>query len=132
LFEHNDSKLAPIALRETVIEALGRTLEWGRVLRNLAPAFARFLDRAGTREVLDLCSGTGSPAAILVREMEDAGLAPAHFLLTDLQPHPDTWARLASEHRPWIDFVPEPIDATQIPDSVGQGRARVIINAFHH
>jgi len=132
LFEHNDTPRVPLALRETVIEALGRTLAWGRILRGLAPPFARFLEATGAREVLDLCSGTGSPAAILATEMERAGLSPPKFLLTDLQPHPETWADLKREHARVIDFVPTPVDATRISPELGQGRARVIINALHH
>jgi len=131
-FEHNDSAFAPVALRETVIETLGRTLAWGRVLRSLAPPFARFLERAGTSQVLDLCAGTGRPAAILGTELERAGHAPPQFLLTDLQPHPETWTALRDQHPTWIDFVPDPVDATHIPDAIGHGRARVIVNSFHH
>jgi hypothetical protein len=134
LFEFNDLPWAPPALRETIVEGLSRTLEWGHVLRNLVPPFREFLDRAKTHEVLDLCSGAGGPAAILVRELERSGaLGPkTTFLLTDLHPHPETWQSLREAQPGLVDFVAEPVDATRISESLGGGRARVIINSFHH
>lgn len=132
LFEFNDSPWAPVALRETVIEALSHTLAWGRILEGLVPPFREFLRRAGVDQVLDLCSGAGGPAAILAEEIARAGAAPPRFLLTDLQPHAEAWARLRGERPDVVDFVAEPVDATRIPQDVGRGRARVVINALHH
>lgn len=132
LFEWNDSRWAPVALRETVIEALSQTLEWGHWLRGLVTPFERFLAATGARDVLDLCSGAGGPAAILARELTRSGARPPRFLLTDLQPHPEAWARLRDDLPGILDFVSEPVDATRIPSELGRGRARVIINALHH
>jgi len=130
LFELNDSAWAPPALRETIVEALSRTLAWGRILEKLAPPFREFLDRTGAEDVLDLCSGAGGPAAILAGVLARSGRAP-QFLLTDLHPHPEIWERLREEH-PTVDFVRESVDATKIPAGLGAGRARVVINALHH
>jgi hypothetical protein len=132
LFEFNDSPWAPVALRETVIEALSRTLAWGRILQGVVAPFREFLEATGANEVLDLCSGAGGPAAILARELTRAGTRPPRFLMTDLQPHPEAWARIREEHPGVIDFVAEPVDATRIPPSLGAGRARIVINALHH
>ena len=132
LFEFNDSPWAPVALRETVIESLSRTLQWGRVLEGLVGPFRSFVEQAGVDQVLDLCSGAGGPAAVLVREMGRAGKKPPRFLLTDLQPRPELWSKLRDAHPEAIDFVAEPVDATRIPEAIGKGRARVIVNSFHH
>jgi hypothetical protein len=132
LFELNDSPWAPVALRETIIESLSRTLAWGRILEGLVAPFREFVERARASEVLDLCSGAGGPAAILADEIARAGGRAPRFIMTDLQPHPQVWARLRDAHPGTIDFVAEPIDATRIPRAVGEGRARVIINALHH
>jgi hypothetical protein len=131
LFEFNDQSWAPLALRETIVEGLSRTLEWGHILEHLAPPFREFLQRAGTHEVLDLCSGAGGPASILARELERAG-TPVKFLLTDLHPHPESWQSLRASQPGVVDFVPDSVDATHIPEALGGRRARVIINSFHH
>ncbi len=132
LFEFNDSPWAPAALRETVIEALSRTLAWGRMLSGLVGPFREFVAQTGATEVLDLCAGAGGPAAILAGEIARAGATPPRFLMTDLQPHPEAWARLRAAHPGCIDFVSGPVDATRIPEGLGAGRARVVINALHH
>jgi hypothetical protein len=132
LFEFNDSAWAPPALRESIVEALSRALAWGRMLRGLTGPFAAFLDQTGADAVLDLCSGAGGPAAILARELARQGLRAPRFLLTDLHPHPDAWARLAAEHPGVVEYEAAPVDATRIPEALGAGRARVIINALHH
>lgn len=132
LFEFNDSAWAPAALRELLIEALSRTLAWGRVLRTLAPPFASFVEQTGVREVLDLCAGAGGPAAILARELREAGRTPPRFLLTDSFPHPEAWEALHRADPDAIGYVSDPLDATVIPRELGAGRARTMINALHH
>ncbi|GMU60960.1 MAG: hypothetical protein AMXMBFR34_27230 [Myxococcaceae bacterium] len=131
LFEFNDSPWAPKVLRDTVVEALSRSLKWGRVLDGLVEPFSDFLGRCGTNEVLDLCAGAGGPAAVLSEALSRRGV-PAHFLLTDLFPQVPHWEALRRERPGQIDFAPEPVDATGIPSTLGGARARAIINALHH
>jgi hypothetical protein len=132
LFEFNDAPWAPRPLRDTIVESLSRTLAWGHHLSGLVAPFEEFAARAGVHEVLDVCSGAGGPARILVGEIRRAGRTPPRFVLTDLHPQLDEWerARFAFPHD--LSFVGTPVDATSIPASLGLGRARVIINSFHH
>ncbi len=132
LFEWNDSPWAPEPLRETIVEALSRTLRWGHILRGASGPFRAFLDATGATEVLELCSGAGGPASILAEELSRAGVSPPRFILTDLHPHASAWARQKALLPAAIDFIAEPVDATRIPGELGRGRARVIINALHH
>jgi hypothetical protein len=131
LVELNDLSATPVVLRDTIVESLSRALRWGHMLRGLVTPFRDFLAAAGTSEVLDLCAGAGGPAAVLAEELGARGAAP-RFLLTDLFPRPAAWAGLRVEHPGVIDFVEDPVDATAIPSALAAGRARVVINAFHH
>lgn len=133
LFEFNDLAMVPAAWRESVVEALGRTLDWGGMLHELVPHLARFYSEARVREVLDLGAGTGSPASILVRELLDLGVEPPRTYLTDLFPLIEKWRVLKQQRAPYLDFIPEPVDATRIDArTIGQGRARQLINILHH
>lgn len=132
LFEFNDSSWAPAVVRDTIVEALSRTLAWGRVLRGLVAPFEAFLAAAGTDEVLDLASGAGGPASILAAEILRAGRTPPRFVLTDLYPRQEAWERARAALPSFIDYELEPVDATNIPERIAIDRARVIINAFHH
>jgi hypothetical protein len=130
LFEFNDARWVPEALRETVVSALSRTLRWGRVLDGLVDPFARFLNRAGTHEVLDLCAGAGGPAAIFSDALAGRGVG-ARFVLCDLYPRVEAWRELA-RGSPGLGFLDVPVDATTLDSSVGRGHARSIVNALHH
>lgn len=131
LVEVNDHAAAPAVLRDTLVEALSRALRWGRMLEGLVAPLGEFLAAAGTDEVLDLCAGAGGPAEVLAGELARAGRAP-RFLLTDLYPRPHAWEEARRAHPGIIDFVATPVDATAIPTELGHGRARMVVNAFHH
>lgn len=130
-FELNDQPWVPSVLRDTIVETLSRTLRWGRVLEGLADPFCQFLDRAGTSEVLDVGSGAGGPASILAERLHARG-RDVRFLLSDLFPRVDVWRRLQHEQPHNITFVAEPVDATAIPASLSDGRARALLNVLHH
>ncbi len=132
LFEFNDAPFVPKVLQRTIISTLSRTLRWGRMLDGLVQPFVDFLHASGTREVLEVAAGAGEPAAVLVEALLARGEMPPTFTLTDLQPQPEAWSELSSRYPARITFIPEPVDATNIEPSLGRGRARVIINAFHH
>lgn len=130
LFEFNDAPWAPVALRETIVEALSNTLRWGHMLDGLVAPLARCLQSAGTTKILDLCSGAGAPADVLCTAMVKRS-HDVNFLMSDLFPATDKWEQLTAANRR-LSFVREPVDATRIPSELGKGRVRVIINALHH
>lgn len=132
LFEFNDLHALPASLRDSIVELLGRTLRWGRVFDRLVGPFETFLANAGTREVLDIASGSGEPASILIAAIRKDGRMPPHFCLTDLHPRVEAWEAVRASAPDDIDFVREPVDATSVPDPLAHGRARVVLNALHH
>lgn len=131
LFEFNDLAWVGADLRDTIVESLGRGLRWGHTLSGMVEPFAEFLSAARTDRVLDLCAGAGAPAEILISEFRRAGRKPPDILLSDLYPRLGAWRRL-TESEPAISACLSPVDATAIPSDLGAGRARAIINAFHH
>ena len=102
------------------------------MLRGVVQPLCELLDESGATEVLDLASGAGGPAQVLVEEMKASGRSSPRFLLTDLQPHVEEWAALKQLHPESIDFVAEPVDATRIPHALSRGRVQLVINALHH
>jgi hypothetical protein len=69
---------------------------------------------------------------ILVDDLLAAGVTPPRFVLTDLNPQVETWKALKRRHPRYIDFVPEPVDATRLPPELARGRGAIVINALHH
>jgi hypothetical protein len=101
------------------------------MLDGLVEPLARFLSEANTRELLELGSGAGGPARILCRALARRGVA-ARFVLSDLHPRVDAWAAARAGQPESIDFEPTPVDATHVPPALARGRARSLINVFHH
>ncbi len=132
LFEFNDLSFVPEALRETIVETLGRTLDLGQMLYNLVPHLARFYTEGDIKHVLDLGSGTGTPSTILVRELEALAIQPPRTTLTDIYPQPKLWETHQQHFPEHIDFLTTPVDATAIDASLSHGKARQLINIFHH
>jgi hypothetical protein len=130
-FEWNDLAWAPHWLREGIVEILGLGLRWGKIYVPVAPIFARFLERAGTREVLDLASGSGEPCSILIAALEKQGFEPPRFTVSDLFPNVASLSAVAARHPGKIDVVERSVDATDVPPEIDRP-ARTIVTAFHH
>ena len=94
LFEFNDESWAPEALRALIVESLGRTLRWGRMLRGVVDPFLAFTREHKITRVLDLASGSGAPVELLIEECLARGETPPKFILTDLYPRPGEWERI--------------------------------------
>jgi hypothetical protein len=132
LFEFNDSEWCPPSLRDTIVEALSRSLEWSGVIRGLVPVLDRFVRECGMRDILELCAGAGQPAAVLCRALGDHVDPPVRIVLTDLFPRVESWETVRRTNPARLTYISEPVNATAIPQAVGTGRARMMLNAFHH
>lgn len=80
-------------------------------------------------------SASGSGAGRSMREDLNSGNSDAvQFVLTDLHPHIPDWTEAAKRSEN-LTFVPRPVDATNAPPDLTDGRKKVfrLFNlAFHH
>jgi SAM-dependent methyltransferase len=131
LIELTDMPWLPTPLRDTVIESLGRTLDWGRMLAGMIDPFCHFVEASGAREVLDVCAGSGGPARVLAAQLASRG-QQVKLVLSDLYPRLGEWRAIAAELGDGVSFIAESVDATAIPQELSRDRARMVVNAFHH
>jgi hypothetical protein len=127
LQEIHDHPRFPVFLRDLVTDALQSLWGFGNSYRPILSRLLAGMNRTGSHEVLDLCSGGGGPWPRLARELEgESGFA---VRLTDKYPNRSgfAWASATSTH---VQFEPSPVDATRIPPSL-QG-FRTIFSSFHH
>jgi hypothetical protein len=130
-FEFNELAGCPAFVRDSIVEALGAGLRWGGMYDAVGPIFAEFLSRSGADAVLDVCSGSGEPASILLDALARAGAPGPRFALSDLFPNVPALEVVAARHPGRVEVVRAPVDATAVPTEVDRG-ARTIISAFHH
>jgi hypothetical protein len=131
LFEFHDQPWVPAVVRDSVVESLGRTTAWSRLLQGLVLPLRSFLGKVGRHELLELCSGSGAMARLWLDEFARQGLAAPDFLLSDLFPRVRHWRELCKDTAR-LSFSATPVDAAQVPPDVGSGRPRLIANALHH
>jgi len=133
LQEIHDHPAFPAPLRNLVTDALQSLWEFGNSYKPVLPRLLDGMERAGTREVLDLCSGGGGPWLRLAREPElrrAAGIAFGIAVrLSDKYPNLGAFER-ASAVSDLLRFEPAPVDATDIPASLPG--FRTIFSSFHH
>jgi len=95
----------------------------------LIPILATTLQRTGTRQILDLCSGAAGPWLWLHPVLAEMGLSVS-VCLTDKYPNMEAFGRSSRLTHEAISYHPQPVDATRVPGEL-QG-FRTMFTAFHH
>ena len=130
LFEIHDHPWFPAPLRDLVTDALQALWSFSNLYQPIVPLLRDALSRAGTKEVLDLCSGGGGPWQQLVRDLERDQHFPINVRLTDKYPNREAFRRAHSDSNARIGFDPRSIQATDVP--ADQKGFRTMFSSFHH
>ncbi|MBF0119602.1 MAG: hypothetical protein HQK79_12255 [Desulfobacterales bacterium] len=130
-FEFNELSSCPKFIRDCLIEILGNAIRWGNIFGGVGPIFKEFCDKCGCETILDICSGSGEPASILIESLYKQDVPAPNFVISDLFPKIHAMEEVAKKHPGKIEIVRDPVDATDVPKMFDQP-ARTIINAFHH
>lgn len=130
LIEIHDQTWFPGFLRDAVTDTLQFILNVGNLYRPIVPRLRRALEDAGTRRVVDLCSGGGGPWLRLYRIFEEEENFPVDVRLTDKYPNRAAFEQVQIVSRNKIKPHAEPLDARQIPPEL-EG-FRTLFTSFHH
>jgi hypothetical protein len=95
----------------------------------VVPILAAALQRTGTRQVLDLCSGAADPWLWLQPVLTKRGVSVS-VCLTDKYPNVEAFRPLNRLTHQSISFHPQSVDTTRVPESLTG--FRTIFSAFHH
>lgn len=128
LFEFEDLGWFPGSIRDLGTDILRTLWEMGIAVPVL-PRLQAFLERTGSREVIDLCSGGGGPAIALTRGLARRGI-DIRLTLTDKYPNLQAFRDAARRTNGRIRFRTEPVDATAVPADLGG--PRTMFGALHH
>ena len=129
LFEFLDQPWYPPLFRRMQADYLQAVATRGAGPSYLVPLICKVLHASGTTQIVDLCSGASGPWARLAPQLAEAGVAVI-VKLTDRYPSPDAIRRWADSGSGKIEYVPNPVDALDVPSHlVGM---RTIFEGFHH
>jgi hypothetical protein len=133
LFEWEDQPWLPTVLRDFITDHL-RFHFASDDARPLHRAMAALLHdamrKAGTREIVDLCSGGGGPLLAVQRCLRDELDFETTVTLTDLYPNIPAFELLEHSSPESIHGLREPVSAFDVPPTL-RG-IRTLFTAFHH
>jgi hypothetical protein len=129
LFEFTDLAWYPQTFRRIQTDYLQFVATLGSGHKYLIPLLIKAMQQAGTMEILDLCSGGTGPWMRLLEHFKLAGL-DMRIKLTDKYPHPEAVHAWTGTTRQEIEYLAEPVDATNIPSHL-KGM-RTLFEGFHH
>lgn len=128
-FEFMDLKYYPDVLREVMTDTLTNITMYVPIFDRVAPLITDVMDKTGTNEILDLCSGAGGPwgrlFGLVKKEKSNARLT-----FTDLYPNPKCMSRFPKSYMNKITYEPEPINALDVPEN--RRGVRTFFGSFHH
>ena len=129
LIEIEDQDWCPRTFRDATTDYLQFALAATKPYAVLIPILATTLQRTGTRQILDLCSGAAGPWLWLRPVLAEMGLSVS-VCLTDKYPNMEAFGRSSRLTHEAISYHPQPVDATRVPGEL-QG-FRTMFTAFHH
>lgn len=129
LFEFTDLPRYPRVFRRMQTDYLEFVATRGSGQAGLVPMLVKAMQHAGTTEIVDLCSGGAGPWRRQQRQLAEAGW-PVRIKLTDKYPHPAALRGWAATSQPGVEYVPDPVDALDVPPSL-KGM-RTLFEGFHH
>lgn len=94
------------------------------------PLLQELLERTSQRHITDLCSGAGGGIEGVQQALSLRMGTTIRVTLTDLYPNLGAYRYLQQTSGGALDFVPQPVDATAVPDNITG--VRTIFSSFHH
>jgi hypothetical protein len=129
LHEIHDHPGFPTPLRDLVTDGMQALWNFGNTYKPILGNLLRGMEQAGTRDVLDLCSGGGGPWIRLARDPALHANPGMVVRLTDRYPNQTAFAS-AGTTSSQLRFESSPVDATSVPAQLPG--FRTIFSAFHH
>jgi len=129
LFEFTDLPWYPKTFRCIQTDYLQFVATRGSGYKSIMPLLTKAMKSAGTNDIVDLCSGGTGPWARLKEQFQQAGWS-VNIKLTDKYPNHEAVQRWAGVSCPGIEYLAEPVDATNVP--VCLKGMRTLFEGFHH
>lgn len=127
-FEIMDFKWFPSFLRDIITDTI-KVSEDSTIFDRIVPVIVEAMEKSGTNNVIDLCSGGGGPwfrlFGLVKKEVPDFNLT-----FTDLYPNKKTVDSIPIEFREKMEYIMKPVDAMNVPEDLNG--VRTFFGSFHH
>ncbi len=129
LFELEDQKWFPNLLRGLITDLLQYQLTLWEVYKPIIPELKKLIQTTNCNHFIDLCSGSGG-ALLQIQKTLAQEECQISIILTDKYPNVEAFQKIRKLSNNQINFCPESIDATSVPNDL-KG-IRTIFTSFHH
>ncbi|HKX60607.1 MAG TPA: class I SAM-dependent methyltransferase [Verrucomicrobiae bacterium] len=129
LIEIEDQEWCPRVIRDALTDYLQFNLTRMQPYAPMTSILCTALERTGSRQIVDLCSGGGGPWLWLHPVLMRKGLSTS-VCLTDKYPNLEAFEEWSRTTDRAIGFHAGPVDATRVPGEL-EG-FRTMFTAFHH
>jgi hypothetical protein len=129
LIEIHDQDWCPRTVRDGETDYLQFVIATTKPYAAMVPILAAALQRTGTRQVLDLCSGAAGPWLWLQPVLAERGVSVS-VRLTDKYPNLEAFRRSNRLTHQSISYYSQSADATRVPEELTG--FRTMFSAFHH
>lgn len=130
LVELEDQPWVPPAIRDGATDLLDVLFAKIGFYTPAAPVLTAFMEAAGERRWLDLCSGGGGGALAMRAVLAAQGRAPAQITLSDRYPNDAARQRVAALGDASVHYLPGPVDALHVLPHAPA--IRTMFGALHH
>ncbi len=131
LFEFDDQPWMPRILREIFMDCLTFGYRVGGHYRNMHRPFSEWARLAGIERVLDLASGGGAPAQLMLQNAERDRLRMPELVLSDLFPNLDHYRALQQQFgADRVTYIEQPVSVFDL--SGREVPACSMCSALHH
>jgi hypothetical protein len=128
-FELEDQAWFPAIIRDAGTAYLRFVARLAGQSSRLVPKLRELVERSGSKQIVDLCSGGAGPIPTVVEELAEQGVEVT-ATLTDFYPNAEDFEHLCAASGGRLAFVRDPVDATAVPPSLSG--LRTLFNALHH
>jgi hypothetical protein len=130
LFELEDQRWFPHVIRQGMLDFLRFMISKLDAYEAAVPLLQELLTETNQTHITDLCSGAGGGIETIQQALSQQMGETIHVTLSDLYPNIAAYQYLQQQSGGSIDFIPEPVDATAVPETITG--VRTIFSSFHH
>ncbi len=130
LIEFEDYKWFPNAVRDGITDYLRFFVSLFDLYKPVVPYLKEMLEKSGSDRIIELGAGGGGGIEKVLNHLDKITSGKTTVVLTDYFPNVDAFELVKRRSGGRIDFFPEPVDASNVPENLTG--ARTLFSAFHH
>lgn len=129
-FEFEDQPWFPEIIRDGMTDYLRFLFHTFKLYEPVLPLIKDALVKTDTRQILDLCSGSGGAMEGIYENLKHTFSADSKIILSDLYPSLPVYKHLHHLTEGGISYIDKPIDACYVPRELNG--FRTLFSGFHH